>query len=39
LLLKLIKTSTLKVYPALSHVMLTENADLINPDQIAFIRG
>jgi len=36
---KLIKTSTLKVYPGLPHGMLTVNADLINPDLLAFIRG
>ncbi|WP_438308368.1 alpha/beta fold hydrolase [Burkholderia pseudomallei] len=36
---KLIKGSTLKVYPGLSHGMLTVNADVINPDLLAFVRG
>lgn len=36
---KLIKHSKLKVYPGLSHGMLTVNADVINADLLAFIRG
>jgi non-heme chloroperoxidase len=36
---KLIKTSTLKVYPGYPHGMLTVNADVINPDLLAFIKG
>jgi non-heme chloroperoxidase len=36
---RLIKKSTLKVYPGYSHGMLTVNANAINPDLLAFIRG
>jgi non-heme chloroperoxidase len=36
---KLLKNSTLKVYPGLSHGMLTVDADVINPDLLAFIKG
>ncbi|HEX7815083.1 alpha/beta hydrolase [Dyella sp.] len=36
---KLIKNSKLKVYPGFSHGMLTVNADVINPDLLAFIQG
>ena len=36
---KLLKNSTLKVYPGLSHGMCTVNADVINQDLLAFIRA
>lgn len=36
---KLIKNSTLKIYPGLPHGMLTTHADLINLDMLAFIQG
>jgi non-heme chloroperoxidase len=36
---KLIKGSTLKVYPGLSHGMCTINKDQINSDLLAFIKG
>ena len=36
---KLLKQGTLKVYPGFSHGMMTTNADVINTDIIAFIRG
>jgi len=36
---KLLKDGTLKVYPGLSHGMATVNAELINADLLAFIRG
>lgn len=36
---KLIRTSTLKIYHGFSHGMLTVNADVINQDLLAFIRG
>jgi non-heme chloroperoxidase len=36
---KLIKNSTLKIYPGYSHGMLTTNADVINPDLLAFIKS
>ncbi|MEW9586885.1 alpha/beta fold hydrolase [Paraburkholderia sp. DGU8] len=36
---KLIKNATLKVYPGYSHGMLTVNAEVINPDLLAFIRA
>jgi non-heme chloroperoxidase len=36
---KLVKGSTLKVYPGLSHGMCTVNKDLINQDLLAFIKG
>lgn len=36
---KLLKNSTLKIYPGFSHGMHTANADVINADLLAFIRG
>ena len=36
---KLLKKSTLKVYPGYPHGMLTTHADVINPDLLAFIKG
>lgn len=36
---KLLKNSTLKVYPGFSHGMCTVNADVINSDLLAFIRA
>jgi non-heme chloroperoxidase len=36
---KLLKNSSLKVYPGLSHGMCTVDADLINSDLLAFIRA
>ncbi len=36
---KLLKNSTLKVYSGLSHGMLTVDADVINPDLLAFIKA
>jgi non-heme chloroperoxidase len=36
---KLIKNSTLKIYPDYPHGMLTTHADVINPDLLAFIKG
>ena len=36
---KLLKNSTMKIYPGLSHGMLTTNADVLNPDILAFIRA
>ncbi len=36
---KLLKNGTLKVYEGFSHGMLTVNADVINPDLLAFIKG
>ncbi len=36
---KLLKNSALKVYPGFSHGMLTVDADVINPDLLAFIKG
>jgi len=36
---KLVKNSTLKVYPGLSHGMCTINADRINADLLAFIKA
>jgi non-heme chloroperoxidase len=36
---QLVKGSTLKVYPGLSHGMCTINKDLINADLLAFIRS
>lgn len=36
---KLLKNSTLKVYPGFSHGMCTVNADAINSDLLAFIRA
>ncbi|WP_156255037.1 alpha/beta fold hydrolase [Sandarakinorhabdus oryzae] len=36
---RLLPNATLKLYPSLSHGMLTVNADIINPDLLAFIRS
>ncbi|HSI50592.1 MAG TPA: alpha/beta hydrolase [Ideonella sp.] len=36
---KLLKNGTLKVYKGYPHGMLTVNADVINPDLLAFIKG
>ena len=36
---KLLKNSTLKVYPGFPHGMLTTHADVINPDLLAFVKG
>jgi non-heme chloroperoxidase len=36
---KLIKRSTLKVYPGYPQGMLSVHADIINPDLLAFIKG
>lgn len=36
---KLLKNGTLKVYEGFSHGMLTVNADVINPDLLAFVKG
>jgi non-heme chloroperoxidase len=36
---KLLKHGTLKIYPGLSHGMMTTNADTINADLLAFIRS
>ena len=36
---KLIKNSTLKIFPSYPHGMLTTHADVINPDLLAFIRS
>jgi non-heme chloroperoxidase len=36
---KLVKKSTLKVYPGLSHGMCTVNKDQINADLLAFIKS
>jgi non-heme chloroperoxidase len=36
---KLLKNGTLKTYPGFSHGMLTVNADVINPDLLAFVEG
>lgn len=36
---KLVKISTLKIYPGFSHGMCTVNADVINADLLAFIRA
>ena len=37
--IKLLKNGTLKTYPGFSHGMLTVNAEVINPDLLAFVRG
>ncbi|WP_186417297.1 alpha/beta hydrolase [Bosea sp. CS1GBMeth4] len=37
--IKLLRNGTLKTYPGFSHGMLTVNADVINPDLLAFIEG
>jgi non-heme chloroperoxidase len=36
---ELLPNATLKVYEGFSHGMLTVNADVINPDLLAFVRG
>jgi non-heme chloroperoxidase len=36
---ELLPDATLKIYPGLSHGMLTVNADVLNADLLAFIRG
>jgi non-heme chloroperoxidase len=36
---KLVKGAVLKVYPGLGHGMCTVNADVVNADLLAFIRG
>jgi non-heme chloroperoxidase len=36
---KLLKRGTLKIYPGFSHGMMTTNADVINADILAFIKG
>jgi non-heme chloroperoxidase len=36
---KLIKNSTLKVYPGYPHGMLSVHADVVDPDLLAFIKG
>jgi len=36
---KLLKHGSLKIYQGFSHGMLTVNADVINPDLLAFIKG
>jgi non-heme chloroperoxidase len=36
---KLLKNSTLKIYPGFPHGMMTTHADVINPDLLAFVRG
>lgn len=36
---RLLKNGTLKVYKGFSHGMLTVNADVINPDLLAFVKG
>jgi non-heme chloroperoxidase len=35
---KLLRQATLKIYPGFPHGMLTTNADVINPDILAFIK-
>jgi non-heme chloroperoxidase len=37
--IKRLKNGALKVYPGLSHGMLTVNADVLNADLLAFIKG
>lgn len=37
--IKLLRNGTLKVYPGFSHGMLTVNADVLNADLLAFIKG
>jgi non-heme chloroperoxidase len=36
---KLLKHGTLKIYPGFSHGMLTVNADVLNQDLLAFVKG
>ena len=35
----LVPNATLKIYPGFSHGMLTVNADVLNADLLAFVRG
>ncbi|MFG1403684.1 alpha/beta fold hydrolase [Xanthobacter sediminis] len=37
--IKLLKNGTLKTYPGFSHGMLTVNAEVINPDLLAFVKA
>ena len=37
--IKLLKNGTLKIYPGYGHGMLTINADVLNADLLAFIKG
>ncbi len=37
--IKLLKNGTLKVYKGYSHGMLTVNADVLNPDLLAFVEA
>jgi non-heme chloroperoxidase len=37
--IKLLKNGTLKIYPGYPHGMLTTNADTLNPDLLAFVKG
>jgi non-heme chloroperoxidase len=37
--IKLLKNGTLKTYPGYSHGMLTVNADVLNADLLAFVKG
>ncbi|WP_244818236.1 alpha/beta fold hydrolase [Caballeronia sp. Lep1P3] len=37
--IKLLANGTLKTYPGFSHGMLTVNADMLNEDLLAFVRG
>jgi non-heme chloroperoxidase len=39
LAVKLLKKGTLKTYPGFSHGMLTVNADVLNADLLAFVKG
>jgi non-heme chloroperoxidase len=39
LAIKLVKNGTLKVYEGLPHGMCTTNAEIINRDLLAFVRG
>ena len=36
---KLVKNSTLKIYPGYPHGMVSVHADVINPDLLTFIKG
>ena len=36
---EILPNATLKIYPGFSHGMLTVNADVINPDLLAFVQG
>ncbi|MFG1419007.1 alpha/beta hydrolase [Xanthobacter sp. V0B-10] len=37
--IKLLKNGTLKTYPGFSHGMLTVNAEVLNPDLLAFVKA